>query len=504
MSNIRISRRGQALAAVLVAAVALGAITVEQFGGRGIAQENSVAAEKHVEQARDLSKAFKFAASKALPTVVTIKSRTKAKRVVGRPGGGENPFKGTPFEDLFDGEMGEMPQQQQQRQGLGSGVIIDKSGLVLTNNHVVQGADEVIVHLPDGREFKGEDIKTDDQTDLAVIRIKGAGSLPAAKLGDSDALEIGDWVLAIGAPFELEQTVSQGIISGKGRELKGAVRRASFLQTDAAINPGNSGGPLVNLEGEVIAINTAIATNNGMFSGIGFAIPINTAKWIVPQLVSKGSVERAYLGVEIQPVDSEVNNYFNVKSGQGVLVTNVLPNTPAAEAGLQPSDIILSIGGREVHGPRELQEAVERAPIGSKQKLEVLREGKRETVELRAKSLPKQFASGMRPSRRGNDMESSEAYENPRLGISVSDVPEDRVADLGGGVVVSSVDPNSAAAEKGIRRGAIIKRVGSKTVKNVADFKAAVAKVKADSAVLLLVRTAEGQRFLSLPVTDDK
>ena len=219
---------------------------------------------------------------------------------------------------------------------MGTGVIVDKSGIVLTNNHVVNGADEVTVHLADGREFKAEEIKTDEQTDLAVLRIRGAGSLlEAATLGNSDDMQIGDWVLAVGNPFELEQTVSAGIISGKGREL-GSVQRAKFLQTDAAINPGNSGGPLVNLEGEVIGINTAIASNTGGYQGIGFAIPSNKAKWVMNQLIKKGAVERAYLGVKIERRRaSGVAEKLGVKPGEGVLVYEVMPKSPAAEAGFQ-------------------------------------------------------------------------------------------------------------------------------------------------------------------------
>ena len=260
-----------------------------------------------ISQAKSFSHAFRYAAEQASPSVVKIRSHTAAKRVKmlsrGQNGfGGENPFKGTPFENLFPGNgQGLGSVGVPERDGVGSGVIIDKSGIVLTNNHVVQGADEVIVTLADGREFKGTDIKTDPQTDLAVVRIHGATNLPVAKLGNSDDLEIGDWVLAIGCPFELDHTVSAGIISGKGRVLSD-LNRASFLQTDAAINPGNSGGPLVNLEGEVVGINTAIATNSGGYEGIGFSIPINTAKWIVSQLIKSGHVSRSYLGIQLEAI----------------------------------------------------------------------------------------------------------------------------------------------------------------------------------------------------------
>ncbi|MEI7782675.1 MAG: trypsin-like peptidase domain-containing protein, partial [Planctomycetota bacterium] len=320
--------------------------------------------------ATGLSKAFRHAAEHASPSVVVVRSETKARKAPDRGpdrrgGGGENPFKGTPFEDFFrdgipegfdfhGGGAGGMPP----RSGVGSGVIVDATGIVLTNNHVVEGADVVTVELPDGREFKATEIKTDPESDLAVVRLENAKDLPTAKLGDSDKLDIGDWVIAIGNPFELETTVSAGIISGKGREL-GGIRRAKFLQTDAAINPGNSGGPLVNLAGEVIGINTAIASNSGGYQGIGFAIPINLAKWVSEQLIAKGAVERGYLGVSISPLDKNMAGKLGIGDKKGALVTEVMSGTPAADAGVQELDVITGFDDQAVDGPRSLQEVVE-------------------------------------------------------------------------------------------------------------------------------------------------
>ena len=301
----------------------------------------ALAEEDPVQHAKALSRAFRQAAEMAAPTVVKSKTST---RVAARPTTGrDNPFRGTPFEDFFnDRDMERLfpPGQRVPRDGVGSGVIVDPAGIILTNNHVVEGADDISVELSDGRTFKAQDVKTDPSTDLAVLRLTGVDSLPAAKLGDSDDLEIGDWVIAIGNPFELELTVSAGIISGKGRVL-GAIDRAMFLQTDAAINPGNSGGPLVNLDGEVIGINTAIASNSGGYQGVGFAIPINLAKWVTTQLIEKGSVQRAYLGVVIGEVNAALAEQFNVPRNGGVLVSEVLPKTPAADAGFG-RDLILS------------------------------------------------------------------------------------------------------------------------------------------------------------------
>ncbi|MGC4005307.1 MAG: trypsin-like peptidase domain-containing protein [Pirellulales bacterium] len=295
-------------------------------------------------------------------------------------GRGDNPFKGTPFEDMFPdmprgGAQGRVPQKD----GVGSGVIISTDGVVLTNNHVVADADEVTVLLADGREFVATDIKTDPDSDLAVLRLKDAKDLVAAPIGDSDQLEIGDWVIAIGNPFELESTVSAGIISGKGREL-GMIRRAKFLQTDAAINPGNSGGPLLNLDGEIVGINTAIASNTGSFNGIGFAIPANHAKWVAAQLTGKGVVERGYLGVGVSQLTPDLARKWNVRPNQGVVVGEVKEGTPAADAGIQEGDVILSVNGHVVATPRDLQEQVERLPFNAKQSIAVLRDGKTMTI----------------------------------------------------------------------------------------------------------------------------
>ena len=313
--------------------------------------------------AKSMSKAFHSAATEVLPSVVMITNTPKPlKPSPQRPAPGENGeempfgFKGAPFGDLFNNpgfhqffkQMPSMPGMP--RHGgasAGSGVIVDPSGVILTNNHVIAGDGQITVRLQDGREFKAVDIKTDPDTDLAVLRINGAGTLPAARLGDSDKVDVGDWVLALGQPFGLEGTVTAGIVSAKGRGL-GIADRENFLQTDAAINPGNSGGPLVNIDGEVVGITTAISTTNGGYQGVGFAIPVNLAKWVGGQLVQNGKVRRAYLGVIIQPVSQSLAEQFHVKVRQGVLVTEVRADTPAAKAGLRPGDIILQFAGEAV------------------------------------------------------------------------------------------------------------------------------------------------------------
>ncbi len=459
------------------------------------------------EAARGLSHAFRAASEAIVPAVVTIETRSKPRAAPERKGGKPqaNPFKGTPFEDFFndnDPRLREFGGSRPRREGTGSGVIVDKSGIILTNNHVVEGADEVIVRLADGREFTAADIKTDPQTDLAVLRIPGAGTLPAAIMGDSDKLATGDWVIAVGNPFGLDLTVSAGIISGKGREL-GAGQRTRFLQTDAAINPGNSGGPLVDLDGAVIGINTAIASNSGGYQGIGFAIPINLAKWVMGQLIDTGSVRRAYLGIGIEEINQDLADQLGVKRGQGVLVSEVHPDTPAAAAGLRSRDVITTFAGTSVRTPRDLQEVVERCPIDSKQQVNVLRDGKALLVEVLMKGLPDSFG---RVARRNNSSAqedlSNQGYSDKTWGLEVTNMTTKEAEQLGfskyQGVLVSDVEADSPAAEAGLRTGMLVMEVDKQPVENIEQFRAAISKLDKADRLLLLVRTDSGNRFVVL------
>ncbi|MEX1223098.1 MAG: trypsin-like peptidase domain-containing protein [Pirellulales bacterium] len=389
----------------LIAALAVGA-TGGTFGGALIAadQERPVTeqeAREGLSHAQNLSTAFRAAAQATKPSVVTLNTRMKQDVSGAIRGFRGNPFQGTPHEEFFkrfgfdlpegmDVDIEDLPPQV--RSGTGSGVIIDREGLILTNNHVVAGADEVVVKLLDGREFVATDIRTDPETDLALLRIEGADDLPAAKLGDSDRLSIGDWVIAIGNPFDLESTVSAGIISGKGRDL-GKIRRAKFLQTDAAINPGNSGGPLVNLRGEVIGINTAIASSSGGYQGIGFAVPVNLAKWVIAQLQENGEVRRAYLGVAIGEVNAEIAEQLDVDLRSGVVVGQVYPDTPAAAAGLQENDVIVRFDDQQVRAPGDLQQIVERSTVGETLQVEVVRAGEKQTLDIQLEKLPADFGN---------------------------------------------------------------------------------------------------------------
>ncbi|NQT37170.1 MAG: Do family serine endopeptidase [Planctomycetes bacterium] len=466
----------------------------EKVADEKVADETDAA----ITQAKSLSLAFRSAAEKTLPTVVKIKTRTRLRTSGGMPR--NHSFRGTPFEEFFGDEfdLDARPRAPLQS-GVGSGVIIDPSGVILTNNHVVEGSDEIIVQLPDGRELKATDVKADKQTDMALLKIDAGSPLPAARLGDSDKLEIGDWVIAIGSPFELEQTVSAGIISGKGREL-GAVRRANLLQTDAAINPGNSGGPLVNLDGEVIGINTAIASNNGGYQGIGFAVPINVAKWVIAQLQESGAVERAYLGVGIGEVTPALGEKLGVAPRGGVLVTEVFPDTPASKAGFQEADVIVAFAGHPVRTPRQLQELVERSPAGTGQPISVIRGGKRQTLQCVVRPMPNQFGQAELPDLTPGGRNSDQGHRNATLGLSVADLSAEAAQrlemDPKSGVLVTQVDRDGIGADLGIANGMVILRVGDQPVRSVDEFKAAMKGETLTEGILLLLRTSQGNRMV--------
>ena len=494
---------------ILIALVPVSLIAAVLIGSAVSEPRTSGSVTRAVNQAETMSTAFRNASDEVLPTVVKIKSKATSKNVIRRgPSMPEGMREGLPegfrgFEDFFGEESFPFEQfegRAPQREGTGTGVVISEDGLILTNNHVVSGADVVTVELADGREFTAEDIRTDPQTDLAILRINGAGDLRAAKLGDSDRVQIGDWVLAVGNPFQLEASVSAGIISAKGRSL-GSASRASFLQTDAAINPGNSGGPLVNLRGEVVGINTAIASSSGGYQGIGFAIPINLAKWVSNQLIHNGAVSRAWLGVSISPVTQESAEMLNIDPRTpGVVVQQVGEGTPAERAGIRAGDVITHFGGKAVSGPAELQRAVEKAPLGKKQAVRVLRRGKRVTLTVNVEALPDQMASAAGEQRPLRD---DQSVEDETLGMSVADLD----ADLAGrmkleveeGVVVTKVAPGSVAAQSGVKRGMLVLEVDGHQVNSSEDFMTAVKEGNLDKGITLTARVpGVGSRFLIL------
>ncbi len=490
-------RREKRLTICLALAVVAGAITAPAVHA-ATADSSSVAA------ARDLSAAFRSASEHVLHAVVAIESRAAeptTEEPLTAPKGfpeGANPFEGSPFEELFRQQFkrgGPTIPKPHRRGGIGSGVIIHRTGLILTNNHVVDGADKVIVRLQDGREFEAYDVKTDPKTDIAILRIKGDNDFPFAELGDSDAVEIGDWVLALGQPFGLESTVTAGIISAKHRGI-GITDRENFLQTDAAINPGNSGGPLVNLDGKVIGINTAISSRSGGNDGIGFAIPVNLARWVGKQLVAKGEVSRAFLGVGIQPVTADLAEQFHVAPRQGVLINQVHADTPAEKAGLQSGDVIIEFAGKAVSSPRELQLLVERADIEKSQNVTVQRDGERIEIALRLAALPETFTVSEQRS------EGAKTGRLESLGLAVENLSAADAGRMGmdgvRGVLVTGVRRGSAAQEKGIEAGSVITHANHKPVENLAMLNEAIQSGSDDQGVLLSLRTASGSRFVVL------
>ncbi|PAY19908.1 hypothetical protein CKO51_08720 [Rhodopirellula sp. SM50] len=453
--------------------------------------------------ANSLSQAFRNVADRVLPAVVAIENRpdTSWRAAQAAPEGNTkntpNPFKGTPFEDMFRGgqipmQPGMTPRQAPRPQGgIGSGVIIDTSGIVLTNNHVVEGGGTVIVKTHDGREFEAVEVFTDPKTDIAVVKINGDDSLTAAKLGNSDTTSVGDWVVALGQPFGLESTVTAGIVSAKNRGI-GITARENFIQTDAAINPGNSGGPLVNLYGEVVGINTAISSRGGGNNGVGFAVPSNMARWVSDQLVASGTVQRAYLGVAIQPVSHELAGQLGVSPRGGVAVTNVFPDTPAAKMGFQPGDVIVKFGSTKVATPQQLQLAVERSAIGQTVSVEIVRDGKTVALTYEPEAAPNDFtAAGPEQKPGGVKMQS--------LGIEVTPLTADVAKQLGleesAGVVVTRVQEGSRAEQAGLSPGMVIAQVNRQGVSTMAEFENAV-KSDEDGTLLLLVRSERGSRFV--------
>jgi len=354
---------------------------------------------------RALSKAFRVAARHATPAVVTVFSY------------GQN-VEQPSTEDVEDpNQPGPTPPQQQSVDGdsmpltgLGSGVIVSSDGLIITNNHVIAGAKKVVVQLSDETEIEASEVQGDADSDIAIVRIEREEGFSAANLGDSDQLEIGDWVLAIGSPFRLEATVSAGIISAKNRTLQ-RIRRGRLLQTDAAINPGNSGGPLVDLDGSAVAISTAIATRNGGYQGIGFAIPINQAKWIADELAAHGKVRRAAMGIRLAELNPKNAKKLNLPIGLGVLVYQVIDGSAADRAGLKQLDVILEFADERVQKPSSLQEVVERKPVGSTQSVKIYRDGEEMTLFVELATLEDPTLGGEEDEESG-EAETSELEED--------------------------------------------------------------------------------------------
>ena len=407
-------------------------------------------------------------------TVKTIKGGGPVFRQFQRDPWGEK----SPFKEFFERFFGEDMQREFKQPSLGSGFIIDKEGFVVTNNHVIEDADQIKVKLKDQREFDAKIVGRDANTDIALLKIESGDNLPVVKLGDSDALEVGQWVLAIGSPFGLEHTVTAGIVSAKGRVI-GSGPYDDFIQTDASINPGNSGGPLLNLKGEVIGINTAIVASG---QGIGFAIPINLAKDIIVALKNEGEVTRGWLGVAIQDLSSDMAEYYAIEKKEGVFVADVFEGDPADAAGIQRKDIILELNGEKIKTTRQLTAMIAKIPVGESARLKILRDGKEKTVQVVIGKRPEE-----RLAARGQPEEQAEAF-----GIGVSNLTPEITqrfdTDETSGVIVTRVESGSKGDIADIRVGDIIKEINRQPIKDLSDYQATLNKVAPGESVNLFIR----------------
>ena len=438
------------------------------------------------QQLQNLSQAFRDVVKDIGPAVVYISTEQTVKRRGSRP----EQFREFFGDEFFRRFFGDIPREREyKRRGLGSGFITTKDGYILTNNHVVANADKIKVTLADEREFDAKIVGTDPKTDVAVIKIE-ADNLPVANLGDSNKIEVGDWAIAIGNPYGLSQTVTAGIISAEGRANIGINDYEDFIQTDAAINPGNSGGPLVNIESEVIGINTAIFSRSGGYQGIGFAIPINMAKSVMESLITQGKVVRGWLGVMIQPVTQEIARRFELKEATGTLVGDVLKGGPAEKAGIKRGDVIITFDGVSIDGPNTLRNVVAATKVGKEVPVVVIRDGKEQTIQVKI---------GEQPS----DMQASAATPSKvvtKFGLSVQELTPEIAKQLGysgdKGVVISDVEPGSPAAEAGLRRGDLIKEINRNPIESLDDYNQTMASVEKDKSFLVLIRRGENTLYV--------
>jgi len=430
---------------------------------------------------------FSELAERVRPGVVNIQVVKKVRNVgFGSRDFSGNPFgEDSPFGDFFGPFSRGNPAPAPEQRGVGSGFIMSTDGYIVTNNHVVEDADQIKVKLANGKEYDGKIIGRDPKTDLALVKIDGASDLHALPLGNSDELKVGSWVVAIGSPFGLEQTVTAGIVSAKGRVI-GSGPYDNFIQTDASINPGNSGGPLINTKGEVVGINTAILAQG---KGIGFAIPVNMAKDIAPQLQEKGHVTRGWFGVSIQEMTPELAKSFGLKDGKGALVAQVLPGSPAEKAGIEQGDVIVEFDGKAVAESKDLPQIVASTPVGKSVNVKLWRGGKALDREVKVSEMEENVAVNKSPARK-------------TLGISVQNVTPEMARRLRlkaeSGVVVTQVESGSPAADAGIQSGDIIREVNRKPVKDADDLLQKIEQAKDQNSILLLVQRGQNNLFAAV------
>ncbi|MEO0128789.1 MAG: DegQ family serine endoprotease [candidate division WOR-3 bacterium] len=435
---------------------------------------------------------FTQVAEMASPAVVNISAEKTVKTGIEDF---EWNFRG-PFEDFFRDFFKNFPRGESKTTTLGSGFIISEDGYIVTNHHVIKNATNIIIRLTNKKEYKGNDVKiigSDSRTDVALLKIETKEKFPYLNFGDSDKIKVGDWVMAVGNPFNLEGTVTVGVISAKGRShipLSEGPDLQNFLQTDAAINPGNSGGPLLNLKGEVIGINTAITSTSGGNIGIGFAIPINLAKNIIEELKTKGKVTRGYLGVYLEELTEDMKNALDLKSLDGVLVNEVIANSPADNAGIKEGDVIIEYDGQKVTDVQSFRIMVASTTPGKSVKLRLIRNGKEMEIKVKIGEMKEEVVA-----------KSGEEHET-KLGLQVVDIdsPDAKMYNISAkkGVVVTSVESNSPAGDAGIQVGDVILGIGNKDIKNIADFKNAVQNLRKGKPVIFQVQRGERKRYVAV------
>jgi len=451
-------------------------------------------AEDSVDVLRQTGRAFTSVARQTIPAVVFI----EVEQIIEAPGQGQ--YYNDPF-DFFGDDMLRrffgMPQQPQprrfRREGAGSGFIISKDGYILTNSHVVGDATTIRVRLHDGREFEAENIGSDPRSEVAIIKIE-AEDLPVVPLGDSNALEVGEWVIAVGNPFGLSETVTAGIVSALGRRNIGIADFEDFIQTDAAINPGNSGGPLLNIDGKVVGINTAIYTRSGGNMGVGFAIPINMARAIKDQLIESGTVTRGYLGVYLQELTPLLAESLGLENAQGILISDVIEKSPAEGAGMQSGDVVLELDGRAIPDTGAFRNEISARKPGTEIELTILRNGEQLTLTVSIGRLPEdEMAAG------AATLDTMEA-----LGMQVAEVSEEYARRFGysmdEGVVITGIDPAGRTAAVGLRTGTLITGVNRTRVRNVETFNEAISQALEDGRLVLTVRAGRFRQFVAIPL----
>lgn len=465
--------------------IGLGLSSNLSFHSKAYTQESKISQES-VDILSKTSQAMAEVAAGVKPAVVNVSS-SRTIKTHGMP----SPFFNDPFFRRFFGEeFGQFERPREHRQAsLGSGVIVNKDGYILTNNHVIKDADEIKVRLSDKREFKGKVIGTDPKTDIAVIRID-SNHLPVIKWGDSDKLKAGETVIAIGNPYGLNQTVTSGIVSATGRANVGIADYEDFIQTDAPINPGNSGGALVNVRGELIGINTAIFSTSGGYQGIGFAIPSNMAKVVMENLIKSGKIIRGWLGVSIQPITPELAKQFNLKEEKGALVGDVVEESPAEKAGLQRGDVIIEFEGKTVDEPSSLRNMVANTLPNKEVMLKILRDGKPMTVRVTIAELP---ADVQKSSVRFDNLLKGVHVQNltPELKKSLS-IPKSKT-----GVIITDLEEGSPA-EDALMKNDVLMEINKKRINNIKDYEAIVSKIRSDQNILILIYRSGSTIYITL------